>query len=103
MPVYVYEVVGDDGQPGERFEIRQRMSEAALTHHPRTGQPVRRVIMPAYVAGSHSQMVIGNKLKDPQKLEQLGFTKYEKQKDGTYMKTAGSGPDLIKKPKPGSQ
>ncbi|HYE03946.1 MAG TPA: zinc ribbon domain-containing protein [Planctomycetota bacterium] len=44
MPTYVYETIAADGTAGERFEISQRMSEAALTRHPETGVPVRRVI-----------------------------------------------------------
>ncbi len=44
MPTYIYETIAADGAPGERFEISQRMSEAALTTHPETGEPVRRVI-----------------------------------------------------------
>lgn len=97
MPVYVYEILEADGQPGERFEIRQSIHDPALTVHPESGKPVRRVIQPAYVAGSHSQMAIGKNLKDTKKLEQLGFTRYEKQKDGSYEKTAGKGPSMIRK------
>jgi len=94
MPVYVYQVVRTDGEPGELFEIRQSIHDAALTHHPETEEPVKRVIQPVFVAGSHSQMAIDKNLKDPKKLEQMGFTKYEKTSDG-YVKTAGKGPDLI--------
>jgi hypothetical protein len=94
MPVYVYQVIREDGEPGEQFEIRQSIHDKAFTHHPDTGEPVKRVIQPAFVAGSHSQMAIDKKLKDPKKLEQMGFTKYEKTSDG-YIKTAGKGPDLI--------
>ncbi len=97
MPMYVYEVIRDDGQQGERFELRQSIHDKALTHHPETGLPIKRVIQAAFVAGSHSQMQISNRLKDPAKLEQLGFTKYEKQSDGTYQKTAGKGPDMIRR------
>jgi predicted nucleic acid-binding Zn ribbon protein len=97
MPVYVYEIITPNGQQGARFELRQSIHDPALTHHPETGEPVKRVIQPAFVAGSHSQMQISNKLKDNKKLEQLGFTKYEKQGDGTYQKTAGKGPDLIRR------
>lgn len=97
MPIYVYQVVREDGQPGERFELRQSIHDAALTHHPETGEPVKRVIQPAFVAGSHSQMQISNNLKDNKKLEQMGFTKYVKQGDGTYEKTCGKGPDLIRR------
>ena len=96
MPVYVYEIIRDDGQPGERFELRQSIHDKALEKHPETGEPVKRVIQPAYVAGSHSQMAIEKKLKDDKKLGDLGFTKYEKTSDG-YIKTAGNGPDLIKR------
>lgn len=42
MPTYVYETT-DDAAP-RRFEIRQSMSDAALTEDPETGRPVRRVI-----------------------------------------------------------
>ena len=94
MPVYVYQVVREDGKPGAQFEIRQGIHDKALTHHPETGEPIKRVIQAAFVAGSHSQMAIEKKLKDPKKLEQMGFTKYEKTSDG-YIKTAGKGPDLI--------
>ncbi len=44
MPTYVYETITADGTAGERFELSQRMSDAALTSHPVTGVPVRRVI-----------------------------------------------------------
>jgi predicted nucleic acid-binding Zn ribbon protein len=45
MPTYVYETIptAPDETP-ERFQLRQSMSEAALTVHPETGVPVRRVI-----------------------------------------------------------
>lgn len=44
MPTYVYETIPrtEDEQP-KRFEIRQSMKDDALTHHPDSGQPVRRV------------------------------------------------------------
>jgi predicted nucleic acid-binding Zn ribbon protein len=92
MPVYVYQIIRDDGQPGEQFELRQGIHDAALTHHPDSGEPVKRVIQPAYVAGSHSQMAIAKTLKSDEKLEAKGFTKYEKQSDGTYERTAGKDP-----------
>lgn len=45
MPTYLYETIpARDGEPVERFEVSQRMADAALTHHPDTGVPVRRVI-----------------------------------------------------------
>ncbi len=47
MPTYVYEVIDpttDESTPLRRFEIEQRMSDAALRVDPATGLPVRRVI-----------------------------------------------------------
>ncbi|MBA3684901.1 MAG: zinc ribbon domain-containing protein [Planctomycetes bacterium] len=45
MPTYVYETVPRDTKTKPiRFEVEQRMSTAALTQHPQTGEPVRRVI-----------------------------------------------------------
>jgi len=45
MPTYVYETIPqDDREAPVRFEIVQKMTDAALTKHPETGQPVRRVI-----------------------------------------------------------
>ena len=41
MPTYVYETISP--MP-ERFELRQKFDEPALTTHPETGVPVRRVM-----------------------------------------------------------
>jgi len=45
MAIYVYETIpaGED-QPVRTYEIRQSMKDAALTEHPETGEPIRRVI-----------------------------------------------------------
>ncbi|NJK46620.1 MAG: FmdB family transcriptional regulator [Pleurocapsa sp. SU_196_0] len=40
MPIYVYQGLTS----GDTFEIEQRISEAALTTHPSTGEPVKRLI-----------------------------------------------------------
>ena len=45
MPTYIYETIAE---PHEQFEVRQSMKDDALTHHPQTGAPVRRVIMGGY-------------------------------------------------------
>jgi predicted nucleic acid-binding Zn ribbon protein len=45
MATYVYETIPP--KPGgevRRYEIRQSMKDAALTKHPETGEPIRRVI-----------------------------------------------------------
>lgn len=44
MPTYVYETIPQvAGETPVRFEIRQSMRDAALTQHPDSGKPVRRV------------------------------------------------------------
>lgn len=44
MPTYVYETIPQfEGDVPKRFEIRQSMKDNALTQHPDSGQPVRRV------------------------------------------------------------
>lgn len=45
MPVYVYETLPAAGGEPRRFEVRQGMRDAPLTHDPDTGLPVRRVIL----------------------------------------------------------
>lgn len=96
MPTYVYAIINDDGSDGATFEIVQKMTDAALTKHPQTGQPVRRVpqapIIPGQGSEWHSKKLLSNK-----NLNAMGFTKYEKSGDGFYEKKAGKGPDVIQK------
>lgn len=49
MATYIYETIPDheDEQPAQ-FEIQQSMKDDPLTHHPETGQPVKRVITGGY-------------------------------------------------------
>jgi predicted nucleic acid-binding Zn ribbon protein len=93
MPIYRYQVISDD--PAERhvFEVMQRISDAALTHHPDTGQPVRRIITaPGTVRMGKGDVLSSNNLS------KNGFTKYERTGDGTYTRTAGTqGPKTIRK------
>jgi hypothetical protein len=45
MPTYLYETIPESpGVEPERFEHWQSMIDAALAHHPETGEPVRRLI-----------------------------------------------------------
>ena len=96
MPLYIYEVVLSDGTGGEQFEVLQTMAEAALTAHPETGEPVRRVFgtpnAPRAWTDSQGKAKVSDK-----NLASKGFTKYVKTGDGTYEKTAGSGPNQIER------
>ena len=94
MPLYVYEIIQDDGSSGERFEVFQKMSDEALTVHPETGKPVKRVVTSANIAGNWSDAATKQKLSN-KNLDRLGFTKYERAGDGHYEKKAGKGPDVI--------
>ena len=94
MPTYVYEVVTADGQPGQRFEVVQKMTDDPLTTHPETGEPVRRLYLPFHVSGKLSSNP-DKTLADDGKLERLGFTKYVKSDDGKYDKVIGKGPDHL--------
>jgi predicted nucleic acid-binding Zn ribbon protein len=50
MPLYQYETIPSvPDEPVRRFEVKQSMSEAALTRDPETGKPVRRVISGGYL------------------------------------------------------
>ena len=44
MPTYIYESLPIDGEAPERFEIFQRMTDPPLTNHPRSGEPLRKII-----------------------------------------------------------
>ena len=100
MPIYVYEVITDSDEAGEPFEVFQKISEAPLTHHPETGQPVRRVLTTPSVGGKWSDSAMSRSVSDDKKLDRLGFTKYVKSGDGYYEKRAGKGPDVIHRDKP---
>ena len=58
MPIYVYEVINDDGSEGEQFELFQSMSEPALSKHPETGKPIRRVFQPPAIGGKGTDGVM---------------------------------------------
>jgi predicted nucleic acid-binding Zn ribbon protein len=47
MATYIYETT-DSAKPVHRFELQQSMKDAPLTHHPETGEPIRRVITGGY-------------------------------------------------------
>lgn len=89
MPIYIYQVVEEDGGEGPVFEIEQSMKDPVLTVHPETGQRVKRVYQPPNLAYKHTP---GNvkKLTADENVEKAGFTKYVRDKmTGRYHKTAG--------------
>ncbi|MAE63607.1 MAG: FmdB family transcriptional regulator [Phycisphaeraceae bacterium] len=94
MPTYVYEVVLEGGEPGQQFEVEQRMADAPLAKHPTTGQPVRRVFQPPNLPKKWTDRQAKNMLSGDN-VAKHGLTRYERGADGKYVKTAGSGPDSI--------
>lgn len=100
MPTYVYEVIGEDGQPQSRFEIVQSIHDEPLTHHPETGEPVERIICPFFVGGTWSESAMSKNARDEKKLNRLGLTKYVKSGDGVYEKRTGRGPQVITRDQP---
>ncbi len=46
MPIYRYRNLTTN----EIFDLEQRITESALTHHPETGDPVKRLIQPVGIA-----------------------------------------------------
>lgn len=97
MPIYVYELITDSEEDGERFEIFQAMSDEPLTKHPETGRPVRRVVTAPNVPRYYHPQSTSKMLSD-KNLDRLGFTKYVKKSGGGYEKRAGPGPDTLDTP-----
>jgi putative FmdB family regulatory protein len=88
----MYEYVHDADDRGDcavRFEVLQAMAEEPLTACPRCGAACHRVFSTFGVVGKEKAML------SDKNLAAQGFTKYVKQGDGTYEKTAGEGPDLV--------
>lgn len=96
MPLYIYEDVQPDGTPGrEVFEFIQGIHDDAFTVHPETGVPIRRKVTAPWMRKAFGKHDPKQQLSD-KNLEQLGFTKYVKGKNG-YEKTAGDGPEMIRR------
>ena len=96
MPIYVYQVVTEDGSEGETFELEQSMKEAVLTRHPVTGEAVKKVYLPPNISAKHTPGKTKS-LIDTKNVEKAGFTKYERDKlTGRYHKVAGKeGPSTF--------
>ena len=94
MPTYVYQVIAKNDEDGEVFEVVQKMSDAPLTTHPETGEPVRRIPQAPTIPGKWSDHGTKKVLAD-KNLDRMGFTKYERAGDGHYEKKAGKGPRVL--------
>ncbi len=89
MPLYEYEILTGKGEgTGRTFEVMQSLHAPALTTHPETGEPVRRIISVPTIAGKWSGMAARSSLSN-KNLERLGFTKYERRGDGYMERVAG--------------
>ncbi len=95
MPVYTYQIIHDDGSEGDTFEVVRAMSDPPLTHHPETGEPVKRIFAAPHVSGRHGASATKARLSNAN-LERQGFTKYERVGKGQYERRAGKeGPSTI--------
>ena len=90
MPIYEYAAAGKGCAYCEaHFDARQKLSEAELTHCPKCGAAVRRIIRaPAVAMGSAHTLKESHAAKH-------GFTQYRRAGKGVYEKTAGKGPKFI--------
>jgi predicted nucleic acid-binding Zn ribbon protein len=96
MPTYIYEFLTKDGKPtGKTCEIVHSIKAEALTKHPETGEPVRRIPAVPSIAGKWSDVGGKGNLSNTN-LERLGFTKYERKGKGYMERVAGKeGPRSI--------
>lgn len=94
MPIYVYKNLAT----GETFEVQQRITEPALTEHPDTGEPVKRMIQPVGIAFKGSGFYVtdsrsngkGNGKASPAKSEAATESKGEtKSESKTESKSEG--------------
>jgi len=63
MATYIYETVPKNPkEKPRRFEVEQKMSEPALKTDPKTGQPVRRVIVGGSGLVTHGASILSMKV-----------------------------------------
>ncbi len=49
MPTYLYETIPSSCcEEPKHYEFQQSMNDAPLTHHPETGEPIKRIILGGY-------------------------------------------------------
>jgi predicted nucleic acid-binding Zn ribbon protein len=86
MPVYVYKNL----KTGETFEVEQRITASALSSHPETGDPVKRLIQPVGIAFKGS----GFYVNDSKNSSKSSKPKPDTQADAT--KSESSSSDVAK-------
>lgn len=63
MATYVYETIPKNAkQKPRRFEVVQKMSDPALTKDPKTGEPIRRVIVGGSGWVTHGASILSMKV-----------------------------------------
>lgn len=63
MATYVYETIPQNAkQKPRRFEVVQKMSDPALTKDPKTGEPIRRVIVGGSGWVTHGASILSMKV-----------------------------------------
>ena len=92
MPIYEYRAssAASCEHCRERFEELQGLRDAALRKCSRCGAPVERVVSAARTPQRSIDI-------SDRRVEQAGFTRYQKRGRGYYEKTAGRGPRGIVK------
>lgn len=92
MPLYEYQAIGEScPHCRDRFEILQAFSDPALTACPECHNPCERVI------SAPNHRISKGDILSPRNLEAKGFSQYRKVKPGEYKKTAGKGPETLKR------
>ncbi len=95
MPTYVYEIISADGSGAGSFEWVQSIHAPPLTHHPETGEPVRRIITAPNLVLRHGARQ-EKQIMSNENIAAKGFTKYERSGPGSYVRTAGTqGPSTL--------
>ena len=97
MPVYAYEVLGKNGEVVEIFEADQRIGDPPLTHHPVTGESMRKVLRQGpSLTLNYSDQATASRIGDAN-LRKSGFSKYVKDMTtGRYHRILGDqGPEVV--------
>ena len=82
MPIYLYRNLTTN----DTFELEQRITESALSEHPETGDPVKRLIQPVGISFKGSGFYVNDSRASSTKP-----AKTEAKTDGTAAKTDSSG------------